>query len=96
MRIHATTRYTTVGSSRSAVQTAIRSSWVCRAPLVVAAGLIFIVTAFNLVRLVTAPAPRNPWEATEVVEAWRSSRGLPVYELGLVPPGCRGRDTRIE
>ncbi len=55
--------------------------WLCRAPLLVAALLICLLCAFNLVRLVSAPAPRNPWEATEVLEAWRSLRGMPVYEL---------------
>ena len=58
-----------------------RTVWLCRAPLFVAAALICLISAFNLVRLVSAPAPRDPWEATEVVEAWRSLRGMPVYEI---------------
>src|SRR5262249_2318914 len=32
-------------------------------------------------RLVTARSPRNPWESIEVLEGWRSLRGMPVYEL---------------
>jgi hypothetical protein len=50
--------------------------------LLIAAALIGLITATNLVRLVCAQAPRNPWESIEIVEAWRSVRGLPVYELG--------------
>lgn len=54
--------------------------WLCRAPLIVAVTLICAINAINLGRLVRADAPRNPWEATEVLEAWRSLRGMPVYE----------------
>ena len=68
-------------TSRLAQHSASRTPWVCRAPLLVAAGLICLISAFNLARLVSAPAPRDPWEATEVIEAWRSLRGMPVYEL---------------
>ena len=68
-------------TSPSAEQPASRTPWVCRAPLLVAAAIICLVSAFNLARLVSAPAPRNPWEATEVIEAWRSFQGMPVYEL---------------
>ena len=57
-----------------------RSLWLCRAPLILAAVLICLISGFNLVRLVTAPSPRNPWESLEVVEAWRSFHGMPVYE----------------
>jgi hypothetical protein len=60
----------------------MRSSWLCRAPLLIAAVLIGLITGFNLMRLVCASAPRNPWESIEIVEAWRSARALPVYELG--------------
>jgi 4-amino-4-deoxy-L-arabinose transferase-like glycosyltransferase len=55
--------------------------WLCRAPLLVASALIVLISAYSLNRLVFANAPRNPWEATEVLEAWRSLQGLPVYEL---------------
>jgi hypothetical protein len=48
--------------------------------LVLAAALVCVVSGFNLHRLVAASAPRDPWEATEVLEAWRSLRGMPVYE----------------
>jgi hypothetical protein len=61
------------------------SSWFCRAPLWVAAALICAITGFTLVRLVSANATRHPWEATQVLEGWRSLHGLPVYELS--PPG---------
>jgi hypothetical protein len=61
--------------------TTSRTVWLCRAPLFVAAALICLICGFNIVRLATAPAPRDPWEATEVLEAWRSLRGMPVYEL---------------
>jgi hypothetical protein len=67
--------------SRSSAQTSTPTAWTCRAPLLIAATLVFLVTAFNLVRLINAAAPRNPWEAAQVVEAWRSLRGMPVYEL---------------
>jgi hypothetical protein len=69
------------GFSRSNQQAASRTVWLCRAPLFVAAALICLISAYNLVRLVSAPAPRDPWEATEVLEAWRSLQGMPVYEL---------------
>ena len=58
-----------------------RSAWAGRAPLLIAAGLICLISGFNLSRLVTARSPRNPWESIEVLEAWRSLRGMPVYEL---------------
>ena len=35
--------------------------WMGRVPLLVAAAAICFITAWNLVRLVTAQAPRNPW-----------------------------------
>jgi hypothetical protein len=57
------------------------SPWLCRAPLIAAAAIICLLNGFNLFRLTTATAPRNPWETTEIVEAWRSLAGLPVYEL---------------
>jgi len=63
------------------MRTAIRSPRLCRAPLLIAAVLIGLITGFNLVRLVCAAAPRNPWESIEIVEAWRSACGMPVYEL---------------
>ncbi len=52
-----------------------------RAPLLGAAAIICLLNGFNLYRLLVAPAPRNPWETTEIVEAWRSLQGMPVYEL---------------
>jgi hypothetical protein len=55
--------------------------WLGRVPLLVVASAICLITGWNLVRLVNAAAPRNPWEAAEVVEAWRSLKGLPVYEF---------------
>ena len=58
-----------------------RSRWLCVAPLLVAAAAIAAITSWNLVRLVAVDAPSSPWEAAQVVEAWRSFRGLPVYEL---------------
>jgi hypothetical protein len=56
--------------------------WSCRAPLIAAAAVICLLNGLSLLRLLTASAPRNPWEATEIVEAWRSLEGMPVYELG--------------
>ena len=58
-----------------------RGLWLCRAPLLAAAAAICLLSGFNLFRLMTAAAPRNPWEAIEIVEAWRSLQGMPVYEL---------------
>ncbi len=52
-----------------------------RWPLLIAAVLICVIASINLYRLTSAAAPRNPWEAIQVVEAWRSLRGTPVYEL---------------
>jgi hypothetical protein len=66
-------------------RSASRSLWLCRAPLLIAAMLIGLISAFTLTRLVLANSPRNPWEAVEVLEGWRSLRGMPVYEL--VPDG---------
>ena len=58
-----------------------RGIWLYRAPLLGAAAIICLLNGFSLWRLLVAAAPRNPWEATEIVEAWRSLQGLPVYEL---------------
>ncbi len=57
------------------------SRWLSRAPLLVAATAIAAISGWNLSRLVAVDAPSSPWEAVQVVEAWRSFRGLPVYEL---------------
>ncbi len=57
------------------------SLWLCRAPLIATAAIICLLNGFNLFRLTTAAAPRNPWEAIEIVEAWRSLAGMPVYDL---------------
>ena len=65
----------------SRAQTGSRLLWLHRSPLLVAAALITLICGSNIVRLVKASAPRDPWEATEVVEAWRSLRGMPVYDL---------------
>lgn len=62
-------------------QTGRRDVWLSRAPLLLAAVAICLITASNCYRLVRTPANRNPWEAIEVMEAWRSLHGLPVYEL---------------
>ena len=93
------------GFSRPVARALTRSPWLYRAPLLGAAGLICIVTTFNLFRLAIAPATRNPWEATEVIEAWRSSRGMPVYELapeghsthvyGALVPWVQGQIFRV-
>src|ERR1017187_10366600 len=58
-----------------------------RLPLSIAALLICAICSLNLYRLVSATAPRNPWESLQVVEAWRSLRGMPVYAL---PPEGHG------
>jgi hypothetical protein len=58
-----------------------RALALARRPLLIAAFLICAVGTINLYRLTSASAPRNPWEALEVVEAWRSLQGMPVYEL---------------
>ncbi|SIO34987.1 hypothetical protein SAMN05444166_3997 [Singulisphaera sp. GP187] len=55
--------------------------WLCLAPLFGAAALICLINAMNLQRLVRAEAPRNPWEATEILESWRAIKGMPVYEM---------------
>jgi hypothetical protein len=68
--------------TRAIQRSTMRTLWLCRAPLLIAAILICLITFFNLVTLVSARAPRDPWEATEVMEAWRSFRGMPVYEMG--------------
>jgi hypothetical protein len=52
-----------------------------RLPLLVAACVICAIGSINIYRLTSAIAPRNPWESLEVVEAWRSLKGMPVYEL---------------
>ena len=52
-----------------------------RWPLLIAAFLICRRWHDQSYRLTSAAAPRNPWEALEVVEAWRSLQGMPVYEL---------------
>src|SRR5262249_24777955 len=55
--------------------------WSFRAPMLLAAALICLITGLNFARLVPVQSPRDPGEASEVMEAWRSLRGLPVYEL---------------
>jgi len=67
--------------ARIANRTHRHSSWLCRGPILVTAIFICLISSYSLSRLVLANAPRNPWEATEVLEAWRSLRGMPVYEL---------------
>ena len=57
------------------------SPWLCRIPILCAAALVCVVNGYNLQRLVLAESPRDPWEAAEVVEGWRSLQGMPVYEL---------------
>jgi hypothetical protein len=52
-----------------------------RLPLLIAACVICGIGSINLYRLLSATAPRNPWESLQVVEAWRSLSGMPVYEL---------------
>jgi Dolichyl-phosphate-mannose-protein mannosyltransferase len=66
---------------RKETSASLRRPWLGRVPLLVAAAVICLITGWNLVRLMIASAPRNPWEAAEVVEAWRSLKGLPVYEF---------------
>jgi hypothetical protein len=61
------------------------SRWLCRGSVLVAAIAIAAITGFTLFRLVAANSTRHPWEATQVLEGWRSLHGLPVYELS--PPG---------
>lgn len=63
----------------------VQSHWtrICRGPSIAAAFIICSINSFDLVRLVRADAPRNPWEATEVLEAWRSLLGKTVYELTI-------------
>jgi hypothetical protein len=58
-----------------------RSAWLYRAPILASAALICIINLYNIYNLVSANSPRNPWEATEVLEGWRSLEGMPVYEL---------------
>ena len=55
--------------------------WLCRAPLLAVAAVICLLSGFSFFRLMTAVAPRNRWESLEIVEAWRSLQGMPVYEL---------------
>ena len=70
----------TNGFLQTSHETSSGSLWLCRLPLLVAAALICLTTALNVAVLVTAKAPRNPWEATQVIEGWRSLQGMPVYE----------------
>jgi hypothetical protein len=63
-----------------AEKTLAHGLWIARAPLIAAATIICAITVFNLHRLVAATAPRNPWESIEILEAWRSLQGMPVYE----------------
>ena len=56
--------------------------WSVRAPLILAAVLVCLITGLNVDGLLRARSPHNPWEASEVMEGWRSLLGLPVYEAG--------------
>lgn len=51
-----------------------------RAPLLVAAVVIVAVNFVLVAARVSHPMPNNPWEAGLVVDGWRMSRGLTVYE----------------
>jgi hypothetical protein len=66
-------------------RTSVYSLWLARAPLVAAAAVITLITGFNLHRLLKAESPKHPWDSIQIVEAWRSLEGMPVYELS--PPG---------
>jgi hypothetical protein len=55
--------------------------WSLRAPMLLAAMLICAINGLNIARLLPARCPRDSWEAIEVMEAWRSLQGLPVYDL---------------
>ncbi len=58
-----------------------RVSGIGRVPLLIAAFVICAIASVNIIRLTVATAPRNPWESVQVVEAWRSLNGMPVYEM---------------
>jgi hypothetical protein len=70
------------GAGAGAAHRRGRWDWACRGPLLAAAVIICLINAWNLDRLVRATAPRNPWEATQTMEAWRHLQGMPVYEQG--------------
>ncbi len=55
-----------------------------------ACAYVFVFALVGLARLMFRAAPNDPWEAGEVVEAWRSMRGLPVYE-----PAASGHATHF-
>jgi hypothetical protein len=65
---------------REGFRTTGPADWSFRAPLLLAATLICAINGVNIARLVAARSPHDPWEASEVLEAWRSSRGMPVYD----------------
>lgn len=52
-----------------------------RAPLLVAAALICLITGLNIGQNLLVRSPRNAWEASEVLQGWRSLSGLPVYDI---------------
>lgn len=56
------------------------SPWVGRAPVLAAAALAVFVTVININRHYQSACPSDPWEAAETVEAYRSVKGMPVYD----------------
>jgi hypothetical protein len=51
-----------------------------RAPLLVVAAAIVVVNFALIAARLVSPMPTNPWEAGLVVDGWRMSRGMTVYE----------------
>jgi hypothetical protein len=49
-------------------------------PIFAAVTWIVVINAVAMVFLLLRTNPRNPWEAGQTVEAWRTCVGLPVYE----------------
>ena len=51
-----------------------------RTPVIVAACLIALINIALSAQHLAHAQPNNPWEAGHVVDGWRFSQGLPVYE----------------
>jgi len=49
-------------------------------PPAIAAACIVIAIGEGFLLTILAPQPENPWESGQVVEAWRTLHGSPVYE----------------
>ena len=105
MTMHQATASSILETMRAAGAGDVSYRVVGRVPLLVAAAVICLISAFNLVRLVTAPAPRNPGKRPRSRSLgaacgecrYTSSRpdGHATHVYGALVPLLQGRDLSL-